>query len=169
MDNNAGARAAIVRGAAARISWTSCKQAFGERLGRFTAVERRASFPLALQVARHVSGAAHGADRQRRADAAPGCGAGPEPGPARRVGARHGTEALAARATSAPRGRSRSYAARRRLDRGGGIWFTHDLVRLFSGDVAPLAARAGSGLAALGAMPPAKDFVVRRMTFGARG
>ena len=63
----------------------------------------------------------------------------------------------------------RNYAAKRRLDRGGGIWFTHNLVRLFSGDVAPARLARGLGLAALGAIPPAKDFVVRRMTFGARG
>jgi 2-octaprenyl-6-methoxyphenol hydroxylase len=62
-----------------------------------------------------------------------------------------------------------AYAARRRLDRGGGIWFTDTLVRLFSNDFGPLRLARGLGLALLGAVPPAKDFVVRRMTFGARG
>jgi 2-octaprenyl-6-methoxyphenol hydroxylase len=62
-----------------------------------------------------------------------------------------------------------AYAARRRIDRGGGIWFTDTVVRLFSNDLAPLRLARGLGLVLLGAVPPAKDFVVRRMTFGARG
>jgi 2-octaprenyl-6-methoxyphenol hydroxylase len=61
------------------------------------------------------------------------------------------------------------YHARRRIDRGGGVWFTDTLVRLFSNDVAPLRFARGLGLAALGAVPPARDFVLRRMTFGTRG
>ncbi|MFN7087071.1 MAG: FAD-dependent oxidoreductase [Burkholderiales bacterium] len=62
-----------------------------------------------------------------------------------------------------------AYQSRRRLDRRAGIWFTDSLVRLFSNDVAPLAAARGVGLALLGCVPPLKNFVVRRMTFGARG
>jgi len=62
-----------------------------------------------------------------------------------------------------------AYSARRRLDRGGGILFTDTLVRLFSNEFTPLRLARGLGLAVLGAVPPAKDFVVRRMTFGARG
>jgi 2-octaprenyl-6-methoxyphenol hydroxylase len=62
-----------------------------------------------------------------------------------------------------------AFATQRRVDRGGGIWFTDTLVRLFSNDVGPLKLARGVGLALLGAIPPAKDFVVRRMTFGARG
>ena len=56
-----------------------------------------------------------------------------------------------------------------RLDRQGGIWFTDFVVRLFSNDIGPLRLARGVGLALLGAVPPAKEFVVRRMTFGARG
>lgn len=63
----------------------------------------------------------------------------------------------------------RVYRARRRLDRVGGIGFTDALVRVFSNDIAPLRLARGLGLAALGAVPPARDFVVRRMTFGTRG
>jgi 2-octaprenyl-6-methoxyphenol hydroxylase len=63
----------------------------------------------------------------------------------------------------------RSYARRRRLDRSGGIGFTDSLVRLFSNDIASLRLARGLGLAALGAVPPARDFLVRRMTFGTRG
>jgi 2-octaprenyl-6-methoxyphenol hydroxylase len=62
-----------------------------------------------------------------------------------------------------------AYRARRRIDRSGGIAFTDSLVRLFSNDIMPLRMARGAGLTLLGCMPPAKDFVVRRMTFGARG
>jgi 2-octaprenyl-6-methoxyphenol hydroxylase len=61
------------------------------------------------------------------------------------------------------------YRSRRRLDRGGAAGFTDALVRLFSNDIAPLRFARGLGLAALGAVAPARDFVVRRMTFGTRG
>jgi 2-octaprenyl-6-methoxyphenol hydroxylase len=60
-------------------------------------------------------------------------------------------------------------AARRRVDRTGGVWFTDTLVRLFSNDIGALRCARGLGLALFGAAPPAKDFVVRRMSFGARG
>jgi 2-octaprenyl-6-methoxyphenol hydroxylase len=61
------------------------------------------------------------------------------------------------------------YRSRRRLDRRGGIGFTDVLVRLFSNDIASLKFARGLGLAALGTVAPAKDFVIRRMTFGTRG
>jgi 2-octaprenyl-6-methoxyphenol hydroxylase len=62
-----------------------------------------------------------------------------------------------------------AYRARRRIDRSGGIAFTDSLVRLFSNDILPLRMARGAGLSLLGCVPPVKDFVVRRMTFGARG
>ena len=61
---------------------------------------------------------------------------------------------------------ARAYRARRRIDRRSGIWFTHALVRAFSTDLMPLSAARGLGLAAFGCMPPARDFLARRMTFG---
>jgi 2-octaprenyl-6-methoxyphenol hydroxylase len=62
-----------------------------------------------------------------------------------------------------------AYAARRRIDRRGGIAFTDALIRIFSNDFGPLAHARGAGLALLDALPPAKDFVARRMIFGSRG
>ena len=118
---------------------------------------------------RDIAAAAHGAHRQRRPDAASGRRAGPEPRAARCLGARRELRRCTARAASARRSSSRAIAARRRLDRGGGIWFTDALVRVFSDDHAPLRCARGLGLAALGALPPARDFLVRRMIFGARG
>jgi 2-octaprenyl-6-methoxyphenol hydroxylase len=42
-------------------------------------------------------------------------------------------------------------------------------VELFSNDLLPLRLARGTGLALLGCMPPLKNFLIRRMTFGARG
>lgn len=61
-----------------------------------------------------------------------------------------------------------AFAARRRLDRSGTILFTDSLVRLFS-DGNPLLGHArGAGLFALDVCPPLRNFVARRMMFGAR-
>lgn len=65
--------------------------------------------------------------------------------------------------------RLQAYLRRRSVDRGGGIGFTHGLVSLFSNDLPPLRFARGMGLALLGSMPPLKNFLARRMTFGARG
>jgi 2-octaprenyl-6-methoxyphenol hydroxylase len=144
------------------------QQAFGGRLGRFTAAEKRASFPLVLRIARQV-----GVPRVIRIGNAAQT-LHPVAGQGLNLGLRDAWEL----ATEVQRcrhedigaaGLLRSYAARRRLDRGGGIWFTHSLVRIFSRDLAPLRLARGAGLAALAAVPPAQDFLVRRMTFGARG
>jgi 2-octaprenyl-6-methoxyphenol hydroxylase len=43
------------------------------------------------------------------------------------------------------------------------------LVRIFSNDLPPLRLARGACLTLLETLPPAKDFLVRRMTFGARG
>jgi 2-octaprenyl-6-methoxyphenol hydroxylase len=62
-----------------------------------------------------------------------------------------------------------AFQSRRRIDRRGGVGFTDGLVRVFSNDFTPLRLARGLGLTLLDAFPPAKDFLVRRMTFGARG
>ena len=144
------------------------QQAFGSRLGRFTAVERRGMFPLALRVAREAV-----APRTVRIGNAAQT-LHPVAGQGLNLGLRDAWE-LAAELRRAPRGSVGApevlarYASRRRLDRGGGIWFTHGLARIFAGDAAPLRCARGLGLAALAALPPAQDFLVRRMSFGARG
>lgn len=61
------------------------------------------------------------------------------------------------------------YQKRRCLDRRAGIGFTHGLVQLFSNELLPLRMIRGTGLALLGSIPPLKNFLIRRMTFGARG
>jgi len=61
------------------------------------------------------------------------------------------------------------YCTQRRCDRTATILFTDSLIQLFSKDIPLLSPMRGSGLAALGSMPPAKNFLARRMMFGARG
>jgi 2-octaprenyl-6-methoxyphenol hydroxylase len=61
-----------------------------------------------------------------------------------------------------------TYAASRRLDRGGSAFFTDQIVRTFSNDFAPLKLARGLGLLALDLFPPARHFVAKRMIWGAR-
>ena len=61
-----------------------------------------------------------------------------------------------------------SYANARGLDRLGTIRFTDTLVRVFSNDFAPLRHARGAALFALDLIPPLRNFVARRMMFGAR-
>jgi 2-octaprenyl-6-methoxyphenol hydroxylase len=61
------------------------------------------------------------------------------------------------------------YGARRRVDRRGAIAWTDGLIRLFCNDNPILNQARSAGLALFDALPPAKDFLARRMMFGARG
>jgi len=60
------------------------------------------------------------------------------------------------------------YARRRGLDRLGTIRFTDTLVRVFSNDLVPLRHLRGAALLALDMVPPLRNFIARRMMFGAR-
>ncbi len=142
--------------------------AFGGRLGVFRGASARARFPLALKVADRVVEP----HRVLLGNAAQTLH--PVAGQGLNLGLRDAWELAAtirdcAREAVGGLPHLRAYAGRRRLDRRGGIVFTDTLVRLFSNDIAPLRLARGLGLAALGVVPPVKDFVVRRMTFGARG
>ena len=61
-----------------------------------------------------------------------------------------------------------TFANQRKLDRQSTIFFTDSLVRLFSNDNPLLRHARGAGLFALDVCPPLRDFVARRMMFGAR-
>jgi 2-octaprenyl-6-methoxyphenol hydroxylase len=61
-----------------------------------------------------------------------------------------------------------AYARRRQLDRKGAIGFTQLLIDVFASDFAPLRHARGAGLLALDLLPPLKNFIARRMMFGAR-
>lgn len=78
-------------------------------------------------------------------------------------------DALAGAADPGDAGLLSRYAASRRLDRLATVGFTDSLVRLFSNDAAPLLHLRGAGLLALDLMPPLRNFLARRMMFGARG
>jgi 2-octaprenyl-6-methoxyphenol hydroxylase len=141
---------------------------FGNRLGSLRTVSSRAWFPLALRVV----------DRAARPRTLVLGNAAqtlhPVAGQGLNLGMRDAWELAAAiresdRAEIGSPQQIEAYRSRRRVDRGAGVWFTDTLVRLFSNDIAPLRFARGLGLAALGAVPPARDFVVRRMTFGTRG
>ena len=63
----------------------------------------------------------------------------------------------------------KTYAAGRRIDIQGGVFFTDLLVRGFSNRIAGLRQLRGLSLSVLDALPPLKSFVVRRMIYGAKG
>jgi 2-octaprenyl-6-methoxyphenol hydroxylase len=144
------------------------QRSFGSRLGMFKSVGGRAWYPLALKVAAHIAEPRTVVLGNAAQTLHPVAGQGLN------LGLRDAWE-LAAMLRDCDRaelGGPRqilAYTARRRLDRGGGILFTDTLVRLFSNEFTSFRLARGLGLAVLGAVPPARDFVVRRMTFGARG
>lgn len=144
------------------------QSAFGNRLGAFSRPGARARYPLALKVTERVAGPRIVALGNAAQTLHPVAGQGLN------LGLRDAWE-LATTVRSCDRGEIGAaahlgaYQARRRFDRRGAIGFTDGLVRLFSNDFAPLRLVRGLGLAALGAAPPVKDFVLRRMTFGTRG
>lgn len=144
------------------------QRSFGSRLGTFKTAGGRAWFPLALKVAAHIAEPRTVVLGNAAQTLHPVAGQGLN------LGLRDAWELAAllrdcGRAEIGGPRQTQAYAARRRLDRGGGILFTDTLVRLFSNEFTSLKLARGLGLAVLGAVPPARDFVVRRMTFGARG
>lgn len=144
------------------------QNAFGNRLGAFSQPGARYKYPLALKVTDRIAEPRIVALGNAAQTLHPVAGQGLN------LGLRDAWE-LAISVQGCDRGEIGgaahlgAYQARRRTDRRGVIEFTDGLVRLFSNDFAPLRLARGLGLAALGAMPPVKDFVVRRMTFGTRG
>jgi 2-octaprenyl-6-methoxyphenol hydroxylase len=140
---------------------------FGNRVGDFSAVSARASYPLRLRRAPraafdHTVLIGNAAQTLH-----------PVAGQGFNLGLRDAWELAehARGATVAPGSSAwlQGYHARRNSDRGGGIGITHALVQLFSNDLLPLRIARGAGLTLLGCVPPLKNFLVRRMTFGARG
>jgi len=144
------------------------QHAFGRRLGVFNRAGARTCYPLILKVADRIAQSRIVALGNAAQTLHPVAGQGLN------LGLRDAWE-LSATVRNCERHEIGSaphlgrYRSRRRLDRGGVIGFTDTLVRLFSNDIAPLKLARGLGLAALDIVAPAKDFVARRMIFGARG
>ena len=138
---------------------------FGERLGRFTTLGSRAVHRVVLRTAEHTTAGRAVLIGNAAQTLHPVAGQGFN------LGLRDAWELAGEMRRRGVHDKSviDGYRLRRRIDRGGGIAFTHGLVRLFSNDVLPLALARGAGLMLLDCVPPAKDFVVRRMVFGARG
>ncbi|MEN3355565.1 MAG: 2-octaprenyl-6-methoxyphenol hydroxylase [Betaproteobacteria bacterium] len=140
-------------------------QCFGERVGRFLGVGARNVHRLTLRIAQRTT---HG-----RAVLIGNAAQALHPvaGQGFNIGLRDAWELAAEIRRRGPRDERllEGYRARRRFDRAGGIVFTDALIRLFSNDFAPLAVARGAGLTLLDCLPTVKNFVVRRMIFGARG
>ncbi|HSS46632.1 MAG TPA: FAD-dependent monooxygenase [Burkholderiales bacterium] len=141
---------------------------FGDRLGKFVAAAKRASFPLKLKYA---------ADPTAQRVVILGNAAQtlhPVAGQGFNLGLRDAWELSEVILRTATQQLDtaemlNAYRQRRKLDRGGGIFFTDMLLRIFSNDLAPLRAARGMALTALDVLPAAKRFLMRRMIFGARG
>lgn len=140
---------------------------FGGRVGTFRSVSTRASYPLFLRRSpraplEHTVLIGNAAQTLH-----------PVAGQGFNLGLRdawalagHALEATVAPGSAAW---LRDYHDRRNSDRGSSIGITHALVKLFSNDLPPLRLARGAGLTLLGCVPPLKNLLVRRMTFGARG
>lgn len=142
--------------------------AFGNRLGRFSHAGTRSSYPVLLKITDRIAESRIVALGNAAQTLHPVAGQGLN------IGLRDAWELAATVREREPHEvgtpmQLERYRSRRRLDRSGGIGFTDALVRLFSNDIAPIKLARGLGLAALGAVAPAREFVIRRMTFGARG
>jgi 2-octaprenyl-6-methoxyphenol hydroxylase len=137
--------------------------AFGDRMGRFTQIKGRASFPLGLNaVDTLVKGrvvAIGNAAQTLHPVAGQGLNLGLRDAHALVDAlAQHGATPVALAA----------FAARRELDRRLTIGATDTLARLFTIDFPPLAMLRGLALTALEFVPPVKTALARQMMFGQR-
>jgi len=142
--------------------------AFGGTVGAFSAPGRRQVFPLALRYAARpvaprtllIGNAAQMLH--------------PVAGQGFNLGLRDAWElarAIVKHGAQDPGGSDllNAYFSQRRSDRIATILFTDSLIRLFCKDIPLFNGLRGLGLAAFGAIPAAKNFLTRRMMFGARG
>nr|WKF57259.1 2-octaprenyl-6-methoxyphenol hydroxylase [Paraburkholderia busanensis] len=137
--------------------------AFGDRMGRFTQIKGRASFPLGLnavdtQVNGRVVAIGNAAQTLH-----------PVAGQGLNLGLRDAHSLVDALSTEGPTPLAlATFAQRRALDRRLTIGATDTLARLFTVDFAPLAIMRGLALTALEFVPPVKTALARQMMFGQR-
>lgn len=141
---------------------------FGDRVGAFLSVSRRACFPLRLRRAPQLA-LPHAVLIGNAAQTLH-----PVAGQGFNMGLRDAWELAQAVLRCDPPALGDSamlaaYTDARRLDRKAGTRFTDGLVRLFSNDLPGLRAGRAAALTLLDCLPPAKRFVARRMMFGAHG
>ncbi|MCM2492077.1 UbiH/UbiF/VisC/COQ6 family ubiquinone biosynthesis hydroxylase [Burkholderia glumae] len=138
--------------------------AFGERMGRFTRIVGRASFPLGLVAAPTLVEGRIATVGNAAQTLHPVAGQGLNLGlrDAHTLAdalSEHGATPLALAA----------FNLRRALDRRLTIGATDMLARVFTIDSRPLAALRGAALSALEFVPPLKTAIARQMMFGRRG
>ncbi|MFM0072802.1 UbiH/UbiF/VisC/COQ6 family ubiquinone biosynthesis hydroxylase [Paraburkholderia sediminicola] len=137
--------------------------AFGNRMGRFTQIKGRASFPLGLNavdtlVNGHVVAIGNAAQTLH-----------PVAGQGLNLGLRDAHALADALSAEGPTPMAlATFAQRRALDRRLTIGATDTLARLFTVDFPPLAALRGLALTALEFVPPVKTALARQMMFGQR-
>lgn len=144
------------------------QQHFGDRVGEFTGIGKRSCFPLRLKRAPdltfpHTVLIGNAAQTLH-----------PVAGQGFNLGIRDAWELAQAILDHAPDGigsaaMCAAYRQSRRIDRNTGIRFTDGLVRLFSNDLPLMTPLRSAALNLLDHLPPAKNFVARRMMFGANG
>jgi 2-octaprenyl-6-methoxyphenol hydroxylase len=138
---------------------------FGDRLGQFTHVGKRLSFPLMMAQAElraklHLVVIGNAAQTMH-----------PVAGQGFNVGLRD-AEALAKGLMSTPEGEwgkqamMDTYAAARKRDAKRGLLFTDFLVNVFSNDVIGLSSLRSAGLVLLDSVKPIKNLLVRKMSHG---
>ncbi|MGH8780638.1 UbiH/UbiF/VisC/COQ6 family ubiquinone biosynthesis hydroxylase [Paraburkholderia sp.] len=137
--------------------------AFGDRMGRFTRIVGRASFPLGLNAADTLVKGRIAAIGNAAQTLHPVAGQGLNLGlrDAHALAdalSQHGATPLALA----------GFAQRRALDRRMTIRATDTLARLFTVDFAPLGVLRGLALTALEFAPPVKTALARQMMFGQR-
>jgi 2-octaprenyl-6-methoxyphenol hydroxylase len=137
--------------------------AFGDRMGRFTHIKGRASFPLGLNAVEtlvngHVVAIGNAAQTLH-----------PVAGQGLNLGLRDAHALADALSAEGPTPLAlATFAQRRALDRRMTISATDTLARLFTVDFAPLAVMRGLALTALEFLPPVKTALARQMMFGQR-
>lgn len=145
-------------------------QAFGDRVGKFLAVEKRMSFPLKLSTLK-PSVALHLASLHLAIIGNAAQTMHPVAGQGFNVGMRDAWT-LANLIINAPQSQLGSanmllrYSQQRSRDTRGGILFTDLLVNVFNNDLIGLQAMRGMGLGLLELIKPAKNMLVSKMSFG---
>jgi 2-octaprenyl-6-methoxyphenol hydroxylase len=137
--------------------------AFGDRMGRFTAIAARASFPLGLHAAQTL------VDRRTAIIGNAAQTLHPVAGQGLNLGLRDAhtlVEALSEQGAEAVA--LAAFDTRRLLDRRLTIGATDTLARLFTIDAGPFATLRGVALTALEFVPPLKTALARQMIFGQR-
>jgi 2-octaprenyl-6-methoxyphenol hydroxylase len=142
---------------------------FGDRVGEFLSVSRRACFPLGLKRAPQQAPMPHTVLIGNAAQTLH-----PVAGQGFNMGVRDAWELAQVLLDTDPVALGsetmlEDYRKSRRLDRTAGIRFTDSLVRLFSNDLPLIGEGRAASLSALDCLPFAKRFVAKRMMYGANG